>query len=134
MYKVPKSKLNVNIPLNKLAVDQTPALRFGVNKYGFLRSDRDLLLAAAANNDEKQVRDIMEMAAQSGVTNPPNAGMTDEQLLDSLVPHWVNSPGDFRQFARELAYKYSNNVQPQPVETPSEKETKIEVQPAEKSE
>lgn len=135
MYKVNKSELEVNIPLKKLAVDQTPALRFGVNKYGFLRSDRDLLLAAAANNDEKQVRDIMEMAAQSGVTNPPNTGMTDEQLLDTLVPHWVNSPGDFKQFARELASKYPYTVESQSVDSPvPPKEDKTVDQPAEKSE
>lgn len=135
MYKVKKSELEVNIPLKQLAVDQTPALRFGVNKYGFLRSDRDLLLAAAANNDEKQVRDIMEMAAQSGVTNPPNTGLSDEQLLDTLVPHWVNSPGDFKHFARELASKSPYSVEPQPADSPvSAKEEKPVDQPAEKSE
>lgn len=107
MFIIKSFKRSFAKPLRAINIDQTPALRFGVNKYGFLRSDRDLLLAAAAANDEKQVRDIMEMAMQSNVKNPANAGMNDSQLLDSLVPRWVQSPGDFRTFAKELASKYS---------------------------
>lgn len=133
MFTIKRFKPVYDTAFRQINIDQTPALRFGVNKFGFLRSDRDLLLAAAAADDEKQVKDIMEMAMQSGVKNPANAGFTDEQLIDSLIPRWVSNPGDFRSYAKSLASKYpysdspsvdTENLDPVDVEPPKDDSVK----------
>lgn len=91
-------------------IDQTPAMEFGKNRNGFLKNDREILMEASARGDKQSVREIMEQVSNDIVkAGAPTAGLTDSQILDTLLPNWASSPAELRELAREYASKYNNS-------------------------
>lgn len=91
-------------------IDQTPAMRFGVNQYGFLRSDRSLLVEAANRGDNKQVDEIYSMMSRNVVNaGVDTSGMSDSQILDTILPNWAQSPAELRACAQMYADRHRND-------------------------
>lgn len=95
------------IPLNVIVIDQSLAKQYGVNRFGFVKSDIQLLHDLYLSGDNKRFEAIQKL---NNVQTPvgDNSGLSDAEIIANSIPSWVQTPPEFKRYARSLSLPVSS--------------------------
>lgn len=88
--------------LNYVAIDQFSGQEFNMNRFGWMQSDISALMQA----DSLAIQDRILSRLNLIRSDPSNAGKSDKQLLQELIPRTVQSYGELSMFLDWYKTKY----------------------------
>lgn len=107
-----------HLRVNFRPVDQFPAQPFNRGVNGFPANDITLLSRAT---NAKEYEQIIARLDEVKVSNPDNTELSDVEILEQMIPSWVNTPYLLQRFA-----DYYNSTHTKPLSEPVEVEKPVE--------
>lgn len=90
----------------RMPVDQYCAQEFVKSSHGWPMSDLALLAKAQTQQEfDLAVARLREL----NLTGPSNEGKTVRQILDDVLPRWVQTPAELQQYAKFYYSSYGQN-------------------------
>lgn len=83
-----------------VSVDQSYAQDFAINEFGHVRSDVTLLMSSQS---EDEVKLLMSRFTELPNYSPDTVGLSDGEILSSLVPRSCQSPAQISRYYATMA-------------------------------
>lgn len=103
-------------------VDQFPTQDFNLGENGFPMSDIQLIL----KTDSEELRKVLLSRLEVQKQMESNPDMSDEELIRNVVPRYIQTPAEIKEFTRVFHQMYPaeqpktfDGTEPEPMDTQS---------------